>query len=111
MPLELYRKRYHAENEHVKWSRWPVEKRINAWTVHCADMLEQAMLVDATPQEPRLSVAGGGRTAWFQPGSRVVMCRRLALTPALNACRCSDRFLEGRYRDRARALHLPAHFA
>ena len=54
VPVEMYRKRYHAENTHMKWWAWPVEKRAQAWTVHCADMLEQAMLVDATPQERRL---------------------------------------------------------
>ena len=54
VPAKLYRKRYHTENEHMKWFAWPLEKRIRAWTVHCADMLEQAMLVEATPQERRL---------------------------------------------------------
>jgi hypothetical protein len=38
----------------MKWALWPIEKRIRAWTVHCADMLEQAMLVKATVQERRL---------------------------------------------------------
>lgn len=54
VPVELYRKRYHAENTHTKWATWPAEKRARAWTVHCADMLEQAMLVGATVQERRL---------------------------------------------------------
>jgi hypothetical protein len=38
----------------MKWWAWPIEKRARAWIVHCADMLEQAMLVEATPQERRL---------------------------------------------------------
>jgi glycosyltransferase involved in cell wall biosynthesis len=54
VPVTLYRKRYHDDNEHMKWNRWPLEKRIKAWTVHCAAMLEQAMLVDATAHERRL---------------------------------------------------------
>lgn len=54
VPGELYRKRYHAENVHVKWATWPAEKRARAWVVHCADMLEQAMLVEASVQERRL---------------------------------------------------------
>jgi hypothetical protein len=54
VPLELYRKRYHTDNTHVKWKTWPADKRARAWTVHCADMLEQAMLVDGTVQERRL---------------------------------------------------------
>jgi hypothetical protein len=54
VPVTLYRKRYHAGNEHMRWFTWPIEKRIKAWTVHCAAMLEQAMLVEATAQERRL---------------------------------------------------------
>jgi len=54
VPVTLYRKRYHDDNEHTKWDRWPVEKRIKAWIVHCAAMFEQAMLVDATAHERRL---------------------------------------------------------
>jgi hypothetical protein len=54
VPVTLYRKRYHDDNEHTKWDRWPVEKRTQAWIVHCASMLEQAMLVDATAHERRL---------------------------------------------------------
>ena len=54
LPVEMYRKRYHAENTHTKWGTWPIEKKMRAWIVHCTDMLEQAMLVDATLQERRL---------------------------------------------------------
>lgn len=54
VPVALYRKRYHAENTHAKWSAWPEEKRVRAWIVHCTDMLQQAMLVKATAQERRL---------------------------------------------------------
>ncbi|MEN3332079.1 MAG: hypothetical protein V7641_1444 [Blastocatellia bacterium] len=54
LPLELYRKRYHADNTHMKWTVWPADKRTRAWIVHCADMLEQAMLVEASVQERRL---------------------------------------------------------
>jgi|SRR5947209_9730759 len=54
VPVEMYRKRYHEENTHTKWQTWSKEKRGRAWVVHCADMLEQAMLVEATAQERRL---------------------------------------------------------
>lgn len=54
LPSTLYRKRYHDDNEHMKWDRWTIEKRMQAWVVHCTAMLEQAMLVDATPHERRL---------------------------------------------------------
>jgi glycosyltransferase involved in cell wall biosynthesis len=54
VPVTLYRKRYHDANEHTRWSRWSLKKRIRAWVVHCAVMLEQAMLVEATTYERRL---------------------------------------------------------
>jgi hypothetical protein len=54
VPMDLYRKRYHDANEHVKWAAWPPDKRIEAWIHHCAGMLEQAMLVDAAPLDRRL---------------------------------------------------------
>jgi Glycosyl transferase family 2 len=54
VPGELYRKRYHGENESDKASTWSDEKFAGAYMVHCADMLEQAMLVQATTQERRL---------------------------------------------------------
>ncbi len=54
VPVELYHKRYHSDNTHTKWAQWPLEKRTKAWVTHCADMLAQAMLVEATVQERRL---------------------------------------------------------
>jgi hypothetical protein len=64
VPAGLYRKRFHPANEHKKWFSWPVEKAARAWIVHCAAMLEQAMLVEATTQERRLLwLAAVGRLA------------------------------------------------
>lgn len=54
VPVVLSRKRFHAASEHSKWFTWPVEKRTGAWIAHCATVLEQAMLVEASPQERRL---------------------------------------------------------
>ena len=54
VPEVLYHKRYHDANEHGKWARWPAEERARPWTVHCADLLEQPMLVDAAVPERRL---------------------------------------------------------
>jgi hypothetical protein len=54
VPMDLYRKRYHDANEHMKWLTWSLDKRVTAWIHHCAGMLELAMLVDATPQDRRL---------------------------------------------------------
>ena len=54
LPLELYRKRVHPESTHAIWWNWAVDKRIKAWQAHCLNVLEQAMLIEATPQELRL---------------------------------------------------------
>lgn len=54
VPIKMYKKRYHANNEHSKWSAWPLRKRSKAWMTHCADMLQQAMLIESTVQERRL---------------------------------------------------------
>lgn len=54
VPLPLYLKRYHGQNAHGKWWRWSPEERIFGWTVHCRDMLAEAMKVRATPEERRL---------------------------------------------------------
>ena len=67
VPGYLYRKRYHAGNEHMKWFAWPVEKRSRAWVVHCAAMLGQAMLVEATVAERR--------TLWLAAVARLCSAR------------------------------------
>jgi hypothetical protein len=54
VPLEMYYKRYHDQNEHVKWANWSPEIRQRAWGIHCADMLDEAMQVEATIHERRL---------------------------------------------------------
>jgi len=102
VPVDLYRKRYHTENEHVKWSTWPAEKRIRAWTVHCADMLEQAMLVEATPQERRLLwLAAVGRLVSRTAGGYVPVD---TLTPAERVSLLAG-FLE--YVRTARGMDIP----
>ena len=67
VPVELYQKRYHSENIHTKWAQWPFEKRIKAWVIHCTQMLEQAMQVEATLQERCL--------LWLAAVSRLVSPR------------------------------------
>jgi hypothetical protein len=54
LPLELYRKRVHAKSTHATWWEWAMDRRFKAWQVHCLDMLQQALLIDATPQDRRL---------------------------------------------------------
>jgi hypothetical protein len=54
VPLELYRKRVHAESTHATWWTWSIDRRFKAWQVHCIDMLQQVFLIDATPQDRRL---------------------------------------------------------
>lgn len=51
VPAPLYRKRYHAGNEHARWRAWDADTRARAWVAHCADMLEQALPVATTARE------------------------------------------------------------
>jgi glycosyltransferase involved in cell wall biosynthesis len=59
VPMELYRKRYHDRNEHAKWWKYSGEQRIYAWTIHCRDMLREALMTSGTPRERRLIWAAG----------------------------------------------------
>jgi glycosyltransferase involved in cell wall biosynthesis len=88
VPSYLYRKRYHDDNTHVKWQSWPAEQRSWAWTVHCADMLEQAMLVDSSAHERRL--------LWLAAVARLVS--RVASVYILDTARS--------FSDRMHLLHL-----
>ena len=103
VPGLLYRKRYHADNVHTRWTTWPVEKRTEGWIVHCASMLEQAMLVDATAPERRL--------LWLAAVARLISARfaghYLPLAEMIPAERAAllDRFFE---RVRAGPADLPA---
>lgn len=54
VPAPLYRKRYHSSNTESKWWAWPKETRLAAWSLHCVNMLEAAMQIEATTQEMRL---------------------------------------------------------
>jgi Glycosyl transferase family 2 len=54
IPLELYRKRVHAKSTHATWWDWPMDRRFQAWQVHCLDMLRQALLAEGTVQDRRL---------------------------------------------------------
>jgi hypothetical protein len=104
VPIELYRKRYHETNEHVKWARWPAEVRSRAWTVHCADMLEQAMLVEATPQDRRLLwLAACGRLVSHQTAGGYLPVAELTAAERLTLL---DGFIE--YLRTARSTDVPA---
>jgi glycosyltransferase involved in cell wall biosynthesis len=54
VPETLYRKRFHDANVHTAWARWPEQKRVRAWVVHCTEILDEAMLCEATVEERRL---------------------------------------------------------
>ena len=69
VPLELYRKRVHAESTHATWWTWSMDRRFKAWQVHCLDMLQQALLIDATPQDRRLLWLAIIRTSRLAPNS------------------------------------------
>ena len=62
MPEPLYRKRFHEAGVSKGWWRWPDDRRERAWVVHCADMLDQAMAIEAGLDQRRmLWVAAAGR--------------------------------------------------
>ncbi len=69
VPEPLYRKRFHGASEHRRWFDWPHEERAEAWGVHCAAMLDQALRVDAPAFELRL--------LWFAAVQRLVSERLL----------------------------------
>ena len=54
VPVPLYQKRYHPGNEHAAWFTWSAERITQAYLRHCAAMLEQAMYVEATPEQRQL---------------------------------------------------------
>jgi len=70
VPVELYKKRYHEGNEHMRWWAWPEQQRARAWTIHCVDMLEQAMLIEATTPERR--------TLWLAAVERLTSAKTTA---------------------------------
>jgi glycosyl transferase family 2 len=83
VPLELYRKRIHADNTHATWFKWPMPSRIKAWQTHCLAMLNQALQTEADPQECRLLWAAlierlvSPRTAdFFIPISELTVTQR-----------------------------------
>jgi glycosyltransferase involved in cell wall biosynthesis len=92
VPGELYRKRFHAENETNKWLTYSDEKFARVYMVHCADMLEQAMLVQATTQERRLLwLAAIGRLFARRTASRYL---RLASWSSAEYVSLLDAFVE-----------------
>jgi hypothetical protein len=54
VPRVLYRKRYHSDNAHTKWSRWPLERRMKAWQVHCRDLFLEASRAKVAVPDRRL---------------------------------------------------------
>ncbi len=102
VPMALYHKRYHPNNEHVSWLAWPPEKLRKAWMVHCVNMLEQAMLVDATVQERRL--------LWLACVGRLLSPRFGFLAPADEGSTARLSLLESflNYIEAVRYLDIPA---
>jgi len=67
VPASLYFKRYHRASVLAGWPTWPDERRAHAWIVHCADLLEQAIAIEADESERRL--------LWVAAAERVVSDR------------------------------------
>jgi glycosyltransferase involved in cell wall biosynthesis len=51
VPTTLYHKRYHDENVHSVWMAWNRNQRVEAWIVHCHDLLEVSTRVPAQRSE------------------------------------------------------------
>jgi GT2 family glycosyltransferase len=51
VPEPLYRKRFHPENAHAAWKKWPREFRVRAWLVHCRSMADEALEVASNMAE------------------------------------------------------------
>jgi hypothetical protein len=52
----LYHKRMDPESVSMRWDRWDDETKIEAWCVHCAELLNVALDLDLTAAEQRLIV-------------------------------------------------------
>jgi len=103
LPLELYRKRVHAESTHATWWGWETDRRCQAWQAHCLDMLQQALLVDATPQDRRLLwLAVVGRLVSPRTASHFLPIAELTVTERADML---DSFLK---RVRTSSIDIPA---
>jgi GT2 family glycosyltransferase len=83
VPQALYRKRYHPGNTHGAWQQWALERRVEAWTVHCLDMLREAVSV-AADRNARQMLARAARLRYsqFAGGSSTYARDIAALTPS-----------------------------
>ena len=54
LPVALYSKRYHDRNTESGWWEWPEGTKLDAWTVHCTDMLKAALAIEVTVEQARL---------------------------------------------------------
>jgi hypothetical protein len=52
----LFRKRFHPDMSHLQWTRWPDDTKIQAWCVHCAQTLDEALGFDLTAEQQWLLV-------------------------------------------------------
>ena len=51
VPEPLYRKRFHRDNTHAAWKKWPRELRLRAWILHCRSMADEALNVASSMAE------------------------------------------------------------
>jgi hypothetical protein len=51
VPQVLYRKRYDPESVSLKWDRWSDDQKIEAWCVHCRELLDVALDLDSSREE------------------------------------------------------------
>jgi Glycosyl transferase family 2 len=61
---DLYWKRYHDSNTESEWWAFPRDARVRTWACHCADMLTQALKIDATVSQARLLFLSAVERLW-----------------------------------------------
>jgi hypothetical protein len=54
VPRLLYFKRYHDAQVHTRWQTWPLERRMQAWQVHCRDMFLEAAKAEVSSMDRQL---------------------------------------------------------
>jgi len=70
VPQTLYRKRYDPESVSLKWHWWGDDAKIEAWCVHCRELLDVALDVDPRREVQQLMVGA-------------ILRRLLAIEPTL----------------------------
>jgi glycosyltransferase involved in cell wall biosynthesis len=102
----LYRKRRHNESTSLTWGRWDAETRVEAWTVHCRELLRDALdRPMSAPDRQRVVSAIVRRLLAIEPVLPFSFIRTL---PRPRRLQMVDALLDGERLDDAEALSVRA---